>query len=323
MLVGPVGPKLRALLPPSILTPSFSPSSRDEVHLIMEYPKGEKWGSVVSTCANRIITSHDVSNARMVALESFAESLDKFQPDLVILSGAHLMEGQEREFQQGRLQDIGQVLDSIPPSTPVHWELATIGDLTYLHDLGEIIFSRIDSLGLNEQELVSLAKSSGASFNFSSVPAKPGVPVVSDLLHWLVQTHSSLGRPGSLLSRVHFHTLSFHIIVTLQEGGRWGNSVSAVLAGAQVAGLQACNLPDFDPPQFEIRAPLSFPLSSSDSKLSRTTMDVTPDAPVASWVREGMAYHFTPVLVCREPVRTVGLGDAISSLGLLFSQFNH
>lgn len=321
MLAGPIGATLRSLLQPQIHTPTFTPESKDEVHLIMEYPKGQRWGSITSSCANRVIVSHDISNAKMVALEDFKQSLASFNPDLIILSGAHLMQGESDNFKQKRLVDVARLLDDVPATTPVHSELATIGDLDYLRDLAKATFPRIDSLGLNEQELVSLAKSSGAKFDFEHMPSKPNVSQVSDLLHWLMQTHSSLGREKSRLTRVHFHTLFFHIVATVVRPSRWANSQSAVLAGARIAGLQACDLEHFEAGKFDLRVPLEFPLSVTDKVLSQHVIHLTPESGVVSWEKSGVEYVFTPVLVCRAPSKTVGLGDAISSMGLLYSQF--
>ena len=320
MLAGPVGVTLRELLHSQMNTPTFTQES--EIHLIMEYPKGQRWGDITSTCANRVIVSHDVSNAKMVSLERFRDSLGSFQPNLVILSGAHLMQGEAADFKAKRLADVAHLLDDIPAKTPVHSELATIGDLVYLRDLAEATFSRIDSLGLNEQELVSLAKAIGADFDFDHVPSKPDIPLVADLLHWLMQTYTRLGRKGSRLTRVHFHTLSFHVIATLHNPSHWRNSRSALLAGTRIAGLQACDLEHFNPTKFELWVPLEFPLSASDGNLSGKIMQITPESPVASWQRGGVEYVVAPVLVCKDPLMTVGLGDAISAMGLLYSEFS-
>ena len=323
MLTGPIGATLKNLLHRRIHTPTFTPESQDEVHLIMEYPKGQRWGSITSTCANRVIVSHDVSNAKMVALEGFRQSLSFFQPDLVILSGAHLMQGESSDFKRKRLVDVARLLGDVPVTTPVHSELATIGDLNYLRDLADTTFSSIDSLGLNEQELVSLAKSSGADdFDFGQMPTKPNVSQVSDLLHWLMQTHSAVGSEKSRLTRVHFHTLSFHVIATVARPHRWTNTKSAVLAGARIAGLQACDLEHFEAGKFELHVPLEFRLSLTDGVLSQSAVSLTREYGVVTWERGGVEYVFTPVLVCKAPSKTVGLGDAISSMGLLHSQFS-
>lgn len=39
-------------------------------------------------------------------LEVFVSSLDEFQPDLVVLSGLHMMEGQSKEMRQRRLMEV-------------------------------------------------------------------------------------------------------------------------------------------------------------------------------------------------------------------------
>ena len=319
MLISPVGPKLRSLLDDRIATPTFTTDSRDEIHMILEYGKGHRWGPVTATCANRVIFSHDTSNAKLVALESFQESLAKFKPDLIVLSGAHLLDGQRKSFWKQRLKDIAKLLDGIPRSTPVHWELATVGDLHYFYHLSETLFPRIDSLGLNEQELLSAARSANASFDFNSIPKKPGVEWISDLLDWLVTTYAQEGH--SRLSRIHFHSLAFHVVTT-RTNGPWKSPADGVVAGAKVAGLQACDVTSFIPVEFELKMPLNFALSQTDPKLSnKRRYGSANQSHIVQWRRGGADYFLSPVLVCKKPVKTVGLGDAISALGLLYTNF--
>ena len=87
-LVAPVGPRLHALLDPNIAVPESSIATQDEVHLIMEYLVGERWGSSVAGVATRFITSHDDSNSKAQSLELMFETLSQFQPDLLVFSGA-------------------------------------------------------------------------------------------------------------------------------------------------------------------------------------------------------------------------------------------
>lgn len=67
---------------------------------------GEEWGQLKAPHANRFIFSHDLSNGAMSMLEVFVSSLEEFQPDLVVLSGLHMMEGQSKEFQRKRLLEV-------------------------------------------------------------------------------------------------------------------------------------------------------------------------------------------------------------------------
>ena len=48
-----------------------------------------------------------MSNGEMSSLETFVASLEEFQPDLVVLSGLHMMEGQGRELWEERLKEVG------------------------------------------------------------------------------------------------------------------------------------------------------------------------------------------------------------------------
>ena len=303
-----------------IATPSFTADSQDEIHMILEYARGDIWGTVSAPCANRVIFSHDVSNAKLIALEAFEQSLSTFEPDLIVLSGAHLLDGQPKSFWQKRLADIEKVLDAIPRTVPIHWELATVGDLEYFYHLSNTLFPRIDSLGLNEQELLSAARSANTSFDFNSISKKPGIEWISDLLHWLMTTFAK--PTNSRLSRVHFHSLSFHIVATASQGP-WTHAQEGLVAGATVAGLQACDTTSFSISDFELKMPLVFRLSQSDPKLSKTFHYGSDGSPIVQWKRGGSDYYLSPVLVCRAPVKTVGLGDAISSLGLLYSKFSN
>ena len=67
---------------------------------------GEQWGQTRAPQANRFIFSHDVSNGEMRALKTFVASLEEFQPDLVVLSGLHMMEGHGRHIWDEKLKEV-------------------------------------------------------------------------------------------------------------------------------------------------------------------------------------------------------------------------
>ncbi|MEE6528461.1 hypothetical protein FKM82_030781 [Ascaphus truei] len=106
LLCGPIGPKLHELLDERILVPPASLQEQDEYHLILEYKAGEQWGSGRAPAASRFIFSHDLSNGAMTSLEVLLSSLDEFQPQLLVLSGLHMMEGLSRETREGRLREV-------------------------------------------------------------------------------------------------------------------------------------------------------------------------------------------------------------------------
>ena len=71
MLCGPVGPRLKTLLPHGMYIPESCERRRDENHLILEYRRQEKWGNIEAPVANRFIMSHDIANSALSTLEAF------------------------------------------------------------------------------------------------------------------------------------------------------------------------------------------------------------------------------------------------------------
>ncbi|XP_047396399.1 ADP-dependent glucokinase isoform X3 [Sciurus carolinensis] len=317
LLCGPVGPKLHELLDDNVFVPPESLQEVDEFHLILEYQAGEEWGQFKAPHANRFIFSHDLSNGAMNMLEVFVSSLEEFQPDLVVLSGLHMMEGQSKELQRKRLLEVVTSISDIPTGVPVHLELASMTNRELLNSIvHQQVFSAVTSLGLNEQELLFLSQSaSGPHASLSSWHGVPDVGMVSDILFWILKEHGRSKSRASDLTRIHFHTLVYHILATVD--GHWANQLAAVAAGARVAGTQACATETIDTSRVSLRAPQEFMTSHSEAG-SRITLN--PNKPVVEWHREGISFYFTPVLVCKDPIRTVGLGDAISAEGLFYSE---
>lgn len=318
LLCGPVGPKLHEMLDEQIVVPPESLQETDEYHLILEYKSGEQWGTSRAPQANRFILSHDVSNGKMSALETFIASLEEFNPDLVVLSGLHMMEGMGRDLWENRLTEAVDVISEVNNEVPIHLELASMTDKDYMNRiLQEQVMPIVSSVGLNEQELLFLTQSGGGPHaDLTSWDGIPDVGRVSDILLWVLEQHGRADPESeSDLTRIHFHTLAYHILATVD--GHWGNQVSAVAAGARVASSQACGLQTVDVTKVVLKAPLNFYSSFTEPRES-LTVDVMN--PVTVWRRGNVSFHLTPVLVCKQPLRTVGLGDAISAEGLLFSE---
>uniref|UniRef100_A0A3Q3VT02 Uncharacterized protein n=1 Tax=Mola mola TaxID=94237 RepID=A0A3Q3VT02_MOLML len=312
------GPKLHEMLDEQIVVPPESLQEMDEYHLILEYKAGEQWGSTQAPQANRFIFSHDVSNGAMSLLETFVASLDEFQPDVVVLSGLHMMEGQGREMWEGRLKEAVSAISDIRKDVPIHLELASMTDKEYMNRiLQEQVMPIVSSIGLNEQELLFLSQAGqGPHADLSAWKGIPDMGQVSDILLWVLEQHGR-SEPSSEadLTRIHFHTLAYHILATVE--GYWGNQASAVMAGARVASSQACGLQSVDVSKVELKAPLEFHSSHSEP---REKLSLNPAEPVTVWHRGNVTFYMTPVLVCRHPLRTVGLGDAISAAGLVYSE---
>ncbi|XP_059917479.1 ADP-dependent glucokinase isoform X2 [Gadus macrocephalus] len=317
LLCGPVGPKLHEMLDEQIVVPPESLQESDEYHLILEYQEGEQWASTRAPQANRFIFSHDVSNGEMSSLETFVASLDDFQPDLVVLSGLHMMEGMGRMIWEDRLKEAVAAISEIRKDVPVHLELASMTDMDYMNSIMQEVMPIVSSMGLNEQELLFLSRAGeGPHAELPSWKGVPDVGRVSDILLWILQEHGR-SEPSSEaeLTRIHFHTLAYHILVTVD--GYWGNQAAAVMAGARVASTQACGVQTVEVGAVELKVPVEFHSSHSEPRV-RLTLD--PTDPVTVWGRGNVTFHLSPVLVCKQPLRTVGLGDAISAEGLVYSE---
>ncbi|XP_026565763.1 ADP-dependent glucokinase isoform X3 [Pseudonaja textilis] len=296
LLCGPIGPKLHELLDENVMVPPESLQELDEYHLILEYQAGEEWGKLRAPNANRFIFSHDLSNGVMNMLEVFVSSLEEFQPDLVVLSGFHMMEGQTRELRQRRLREAVTSISDIPTDVPIHLELAGMTDPDLMRDIIH-------------------QAASGPHSSLTSWNGVPEVGTVSDILFWILREHGRTSARASDLTRIHFHTLAYHLLVTVD--GYWANQVAAVAAGARVAGIQACATQTIDANKVFLKAPLEFATSKAEGA---SRISLNPKEPISVWHRNGISFHYSPVLVCKSPLRTVGLGDAISAEGLLYSQ---
>ena len=130
------------------------------------------------------------------------------------------------------------------------------------------------------------------------------------------------------LSRLHYHSLQFHMIA--QTGSRWASGASAVAAGAVVTTFQACNVThesQLHSNDLDLPAPLRIDVTQPSQPLVKLSLDnivkVRVKSPVAQWswpLAEGkqtaVTFSYAPVLICKSPKGTVGLGDAISASGL-------
>ena len=105
-LFGPVGPRLNEMLladnssstPLAIRIAEKSRIESDEVHLILEYGVSETFEGSRAPRSNRFIVTHDYYNSRMELLDEFFNFVTSYQPDLIILSGLHLLENQDDLF---------------------------------------------------------------------------------------------------------------------------------------------------------------------------------------------------------------------------------
>jgi len=182
-----------------------------------------------------------------------------------------------------------------------------------MNELGKTIVPKVDSLGLNEQELGSLYLSLGGKQFTASDFSNPKVTTVVSSLQYIISQTVPYEKNTRQLSRIHFHCLPFHLIVQRTESG-WTNPAPGVASGSLACSQQACNLNDLE---------ILLQLGTIDiPKMNGGTIQINPHNKnaVSQWTDDKWEYSLAPVLVCKKPGKTVGLGDAISSVALLYQQ---
>ncbi|XP_048473023.1 ADP-dependent glucokinase-like [Rhincodon typus] len=207
---------------------------------------------------------------------------------------------------------VAEAWDSLIRAPSNGWSRVAVGITSVL--------TIVNSIGLNEQELLFISQAGSGPHSLQKHwNGAPDVGMVSDIIFWLLKEYGRTdSRKDSDLTRLHFHTLAYHILATVD--GYWNNQISSLVAGARVAGNQACGTDAIDPTKVVLEFPKEFVLSQTDGLLKSKKVTLNPANPVHTWHRENISFFITPVLICVNPVRTVGLGDTISAEGLLYSE---
>eukprot|EP00939_MAST-03C_sp_MAST-3C-sp1_P001835 g1835.t1 len=140
----------------------------------------------------------------------------------------------------------------------------------------------------------------------------PDVTAVSHAVAHVLNT-KQLG-----VSRVHFHTIGFHIVALRTESKAWDTRLTerSVARGSVRSTLQACNATsekDLHGDDLDLPKGLMINVGTEEEP---NRLEITRETVVLSYEIDGVTFFFAPVLVCKDPKVTVGLGDAISSSAL-------
>lgn len=325
VLGGHVGPDAAALLPPSVaLAAPAAPT--DEVHLILEYSRGEVLGGVPAPRANRFIVTADAANTRVGALLATIAAADAARADSLTIAGLHMLEPLPADARRAALAEVAAALRGRNGSYSVHVELASCADAGYVRELADALFPLAHSLGFNEQEAAfvytALGGPGGAVTAAAVAASRPAPAAVAALLRWLLEAY-----PSSL-TRLHFHSLAFHVVAYRKAavGVAWRGNAGAVAAGAAAATTEACGVPadGVTPAHVSLLADAVFtaddPRAGGTGAPAGATHSLSSATPVASWLWGSavgpVAFRLAPVAVCARPASTVGLGDAVSATGL-------
>ncbi|MEE6474931.1 hypothetical protein FKM82_010543 [Ascaphus truei] len=316
LLGGRLSPEEKSLLSEHI-TVAGDPIEDADIHLIMEYPTGAKWGNHVSRRANRYIVHSDFHNPMIDSLEDFKSQLQSFEPDLLVVGGLQMMDS--FPFKPGqreaRLQALQELLLSMDQRTGSHFEMASFVEHSLMKDLLEYVIPYSDSLGMNEQELpnlLSLIK--GGNITVLSDPY-PRVASILDQMRELYQLLQSqeLKEGQRRLTRLHVHTLAFQAII-VTKGSMWKNTMSATAKASLTANRHVCGSSQIDTHKAKLIMDDSFSVSR---EVGSPRIPLSESRPVSCWEEDNYEICLAPVLVCTDVFQTAGGGDNISAAGLV------
>lgn len=237
LLAAQMSAQLQSQLPSDIVL-SGRHLKQDDIHLLLEYPLGENWNNkYVSPRANRFIVHNDHQNPLLATLDTFYEKTVDFKPDLLVVSGLHMMDNFPIDFElrKERIERLRKSLIDLRKTNSglrIHFEMASYTEEILLKTIVDKIFPLIDSIGLNEQEVNNLYNL--YSFGNISVVSDPypRVALVLDQIRYLYDLMHS--QSSGQLTRIHVHTLAFQTIL-IKSDSNW----KALMASSAKAALTA------------------------------------------------------------------------------------
>lgn len=289
----------------------------DDIHLILEYKTGDKWGKFTSPRANRFIVHSDNSNPYLETLEDLEKSILKFDPSVLVVGGLQMMDN--FPFKNGemdaRISKLRSLLSTLPRKINTHFEMASFTDPVLMQQIISNVVVYSDSLGMNEQELpnlVSMLQYGNISLLSDAYPRVASVLDQMRLVYKLLKnTKEENGQRK--LTRLHVHTLAYQAILTT-KGSSWKNTMSATAKASLTAHRHVCGSNYIHTDKSKLLMDDSF---SSSISSSSTRISVHENRPVSCWEEDDYQICVAPVLVCTEVRQTAGGGDNISSAGLL------
>lgn len=306
----------RKLHPLVSVAGNVSTHLQDDVHLLFEYNLGDHWGQYAAPRANRFIVHSDYSNMMLDSLDDFIESLSSFQPSLVVVSGLQMLDNfpMDVSIRTNKLRRLQQALASLPSTTKIHFEMASITEERLLKELLDDIIPYADSLGMNEQELANLC--SMLEFGNITIVSDP-YPRVAKALDQIRSLYSLLEAKKSSahrkLSRVHVHTLAYQAILITRDSV-WRNANGAVAKASLTAHRYVCASNKISIDNAKLIMDDSFSVSVEPGS---HRMPLVESAPVSCWSEDAVRFCVAPNLVCTAVQQTGGGGDNVSAAGLV------
>ncbi|KAG5684910.1 hypothetical protein PVAND_014120 [Polypedilum vanderplanki] len=309
----------------------------DDIHLILEYKTGERFGEHVAPRANRYIIHSDANNPLIISLELLKPNALK--GDLFVVSGLQMMDNypfSSPTLRSERLEAVKNQIISLDKKTLTHFEMASFVEIELLNDLTKYILPYSDSIGLNEQEIDNLLHVLESGKISLVANSNPRVATTLDQMRKVFKilnrnyfANRDTDKNVRMLSRIHIHTLAFQLILNVKDS-KWKNIKTAAAKSSLIAHRHVCQTSYVNPDNAILVLDDSFSTSIEENA---KTDDVRPKridvkksgSAISCWIEKlkvdeknlvEVKICVAPVLVCREAKKTVGAGDNISASGL-------
>lgn len=304
------------------------------------------WEESRTPRANRFIAAWNPENNQLRVHPDFATSLLEVGSGFThfIISGFHILSETYPDGSTYRecLQGVASFLERVRSRYPhllLHYEFASIASPLIRRGVVEEILPRVDSLGLNEVELIAILRDLGeeqlaagleaadAAAGRAAAAGEVATPPLEILLPGLVRV-AEAGR----LRRIHLHNLGYYLCLVRpgqgqRDGGNWQEAVkearSGLLFAAALAAVRAAQGDLTDPGQAQdaLEVPLSQVGLRGVERIAQlaTKGAVRPDGAETPGVFsfQGWQGVLVPTRVVPRPLFTVGLGDVISATAFL------
>jgi|SaaInlStandDraft_1057018.scaffolds.fasta_scaffold02630_7 ADP-dependent phosphofructokinase/glucokinase len=299
------------------------------MHWILEFKKGQTLilnGEEI-TCpkSNRFIATYDPLNFDLHLDQAFSRALKSkdLALDVVLMSGFHMLGEKLSNGRLGidQLQSVWQEVKSWKASHPdvmIHLEFASTQNLTIRQAIAEKVAHEVDSIGLNEQELIDILEIIHLKDLACSCRSAMNAPTLFD---------------GTLEVFKHFdpyrcqlHMFGIYLTLTRETDRtkllamRDGMALAATLAATK-AGTGSLENKDqlLHGHGQDIWGPAVQEMKSLNAHL--TQLGVGDEQFLESGIVIMAEYSIValPTILVEKPVSLVGMGDTISSLSLVGS----
>lgn len=287
------------------------------LHWIFEYQAGEVVDipglSFTTPRANRFIAAWNPVNNKLQIDANFKKNLLSASSTFshMVVSGFHILSESYPDGTTWRdyLVPVAGFLSELAGAAPklqLHYEFASIASSQIRKGIVHNILPIVNSLGLNEVELIAVLRDLGENDIANSVEASGSIEAVYLGVKRLLTVTG--------LDRVQLHDLGYYLTITRQGYCDGRTSLNSMLMAATLAASR-CLFGKIGTP-VEIAEGLTAPVSSSGlDKLSTLSQYLSSDDLSASGYCEidGLTLIMMPTRIVDRPVLTVGLGDIISS----------